>query len=408
MAALVGTLLLTACAQVPRQGYASGPSGTMAYALGGPEKAPAVVLQSGLGDGRTTWDRLWPLLTARHRAFALDRPGYGDSPSTTAPRDPCQVARETHAVLHEAKVPPPYLLVGHSLGGLYQFAFARLYPDETAGMRLLDPTHPAHWATLPNHFHLVVETPQPNLVAGMKWLLGTYTSRFNRRHRLFGHLFCGCYKSLIVDGSGSGYLKSVCDYVHLDPALAKLVAADAPLKGFAWSSWPEYLRAPSRRPARLRVDRLLGGWGIPKDSPAGRQRLEQALEARRGAAEGEEFKPIRRSWCLGGEVFRQELLAQMSRRLGAEHYGAERAETAEALTEQIIARGGGELKRRRWKETDLKMRPKGDAAKLALAARLRAETTLTVGWIAERLCMGTRGYLNHLLYRRRKTGRMAM
>ena len=42
---------------------------------------------------------------------------------------------------------------------------------------------------MPNHFHLVVETPQPNLVAGMKWLLGTYTSRFNRRHKLFDHLF---------------------------------------------------------------------------------------------------------------------------------------------------------------------------------------------------------------------------
>lgn len=51
-----------------------------------------------------------------------------------------------------------------------------------------------------NHFHLVVETPQGNLVAGMKWFLGTYTSRFNRRHQLFGHLFSGRYKSLIVDG----------------------------------------------------------------------------------------------------------------------------------------------------------------------------------------------------------------
>ena len=49
-----------------------------------------------------------------------------------------------------------------------------------------------------NHFHLVVETPQPNLVAGMKWLLGTYTSRFNRRHKDFGHLFSGRYKSLII------------------------------------------------------------------------------------------------------------------------------------------------------------------------------------------------------------------
>src|SRR5487761_2258172 len=157
------------------------------------------------------------------------------------------------------------------------------------------------YVLMPNHFHLVVETPQPNLVAGMKWLLGTYTSRFNRRHKLFGHLFSGRYKSLIVDGSVSGYLKSVCDYVHLNPARAKLVAPDAPLKVFAWSSWPAYLLAPAKRPAWLRADRVLGEWGIPKDSPAGRQRLEQALEARRGAEEGEEFKPIRRGWCLGEE-----------------------------------------------------------------------------------------------------------
>ena len=59
-----------------------------------------------------------------------------------------------------------------------------------------------------NHFHLVVETPQGNLVAGMKWFLGTYTSRFNRRHKLFGHLFSGRYKALIVDGSGSGYVNN--------------------------------------------------------------------------------------------------------------------------------------------------------------------------------------------------------
>lgn len=79
----------------------------------------------------------------------------------------------------------------------------------------------------------------------------------------------------------------------------------------------------------------------------------------------------------------------------------ERAETAEAVAEQIITE---ELKRRRWQEADLKTRPKEDVGKVALAARLRAETTLSVGWIAERLGMGTRGHLNHLLYRRRRTG----
>ena len=45
------------------------------------------------------------------------------------------------------------------------------------------------YCLMPNHFHFVLETPQPNLVVGMKWLLGTYTSRYNRRHKEFGHLF---------------------------------------------------------------------------------------------------------------------------------------------------------------------------------------------------------------------------
>src|SRR5947207_9853082 len=83
-----------------------------------------------------------------------------------------------------------------------------------------------------NHFHLVVETPKPNLVEGMKWFLGTYTSRFNRRHRLFGHLFSGRYKALVVDGSGSGYLKSVCDYVHLNPVRARLLSSKEKLSDY--------------------------------------------------------------------------------------------------------------------------------------------------------------------------------
>ena len=92
----------------------------------------------------------------------------------------------------------------------------------------------------------------------------------------------------------------------------------------------------------------------------------------------------------------------MSEQMGEEHYGEERAETATALAELIIAE---ELKRERWQEADLKTRPKGDPVKVALATRLRAETMMTVGWIAERLAMGTRGLLNHLLYRGRKLGK---
>lgn len=64
-----------------------------------------------------------------------------------------------------------------------------------------------------NHFHLVAETPQANLGAGLKWLLGTYTGRFNRRHKLFGRLFSGRYKSLIIDERGGEDLRSACDWL---------------------------------------------------------------------------------------------------------------------------------------------------------------------------------------------------
>ena len=258
------------------------------------------------------------------------------------------------------------------------------------------------YCLMANHFHLVVETPRGNLVAGMKWFLGTYTGRFNRRHKQFGHLFSGRYKALIVDGSGSGYLKTVCEYVHLNPARAKMLRPEEPLRRYRWSSWPEYLKGPRQRRGWLRVDRWLGELGIPKDSPAGRRELERVMEGRRQAEEGGRYTGIRRGWYLGERAFKQELLAQMKERMGQEHYGAERAEAAEAQAEAIIAE---ELGPRRWREKELRGSAKGDAVKVALAARLRKETVMTVGWIAERLHMGSPGYVNHLLYCRRKGDR---
>ena len=120
-----------------------------------------------------------------------------------------------------------------------------------------------------NHFHLVIETPQANLVAGMQWLLSTYTARFNRRHRRFGHLFSGRYKSLVIDGSGTGYLRTVCEYVHLNPVRAKLLTAEQPLRDYRWSSFGEYLKAPSRRPLWLRGDRVFGEMGFRRTAQPG-------------------------------------------------------------------------------------------------------------------------------------------
>lgn len=247
-----------------------------------------------------------------------------------------------------------------------------------------------------NHFHFVLETPQANLVAGMKWLLGTYTGRFNRRHKLVGHLFSGRYKSLVVDGSEPGYLKTVCDYVHLNPARAKLLGSEQALKDFPWGSWPAYLLPPSQRPGWLRVDPLLGEHGIPKDSPAGRRELELRVEAQRRAEDSNRYRSVRRGWCLGSEAFRAELLAKMADRRGPEHYGKARAEGDIAKAERILRE---ELTRRRWTVHELQERPKGDLEKVAIALRLRTETVMPVAWIASRLFLGSRNYANHLLWR---------
>jgi REP element-mobilizing transposase RayT len=238
-----------------------------------------------------------------------------------------------------------------------------------------------------NHFHLVVETPNANLVAGMRWLLSAYTLRFNPRHKRFGHVFSGRYKALVVEGSGNGYLRTVCDYVHLNPVRAGLVKAQERLLEYPWSSFGYYLAGAAHRPAWLRVDRLLGEHGIRKDDPAGRQEFERRMEARRAQEqEGDSGKALRRGWCLGSPEFKAKLLEAMAGKLGDHHSGELKRETAQAKAERII---GEELKKRHWTEGDLKQRAKSDPEKLALAARLRRETTLTMAQVAARLHLGS-------------------
>ena len=239
-----------------------------------------------------------------------------------------------------------------------------------------------------NHFHLVVETPGGNLVAGMRRLLSTYSNRFNHRHELCGHLFSGRYKALVVDGSGDGYLRTACDYTHLNPARAKLLPPESRLLEYPWSSFGGYLSEPRHRPEWLRVERLLGEHGIGRDTEAGRREFERRMEARRaGEGEADQWKGMRRGWSLGSEAFKRRLMERLHGQLGPNHAGGMRRQANQARADGIIA---AELERLRWKPAKLSRRPKCDPGKLALAARLRRETTLTIQEIADRLQMGSR------------------
>ncbi len=239
-----------------------------------------------------------------------------------------------------------------------------------------------------NHFHLVVETPEGNLVAGLRWLLSTYSNRFNHRHELCGHVFSGRYKALVVEANGSGYLRTVCDYTHLNPVRAKVLSARSRLLEYPWSSFGGYLTEPRHRAKWLRVDRLLGEHGIAQDTAEGRREFERRMERRR-AEEGDpqQWKGMRRGWCVGSPRFKQALLERLHGNLGPDHAGQIRQEANQARAEAIIA---AELRKLGWEEAGLSQGAKVDAGKLALAARLRRETTLTIQQIADRLHMGTR------------------
>ena len=147
-----------------------------------------------------------------------------------------------------------------------------------------------------NYFHLVVETPNANLVAGMRWLLSAYTLRFNPRHKRFGHVLSGRYKAVLVEGERDGISAHGLRLRASEPGAGQIVGAGTAVVG------------------------------VPME----------------------------------------------------------------------------ELRRIAWTEEDLDRRAKNDPVKLALAARVRRETTVTLRWLAVRLHLGSWKSFNANLYRWRR------
>lgn len=106
------------------------------------EGSPTVILESGLGDTYASWRKVQPEIAKFTRVCSYDRAGIGYSDSSSQPRTSKVIAGELQALLHAASVAPPYVLVGHSMGGYNVRLYASLYRDEVAGMVLVDASHP--------------------------------------------------------------------------------------------------------------------------------------------------------------------------------------------------------------------------------------------------------------------------
>jgi pimeloyl-ACP methyl ester carboxylesterase len=110
---------------------------------------PAVIFDSGLGDSYLSWRKVQPQIAEFTRTCSYDRAGIGYSSPSSAPRTSQAIADELNALLHAANVAPPYVLVGHSMGGYDVRVFAHSYRSEVAGLVLVDASHPDQEARFP-------------------------------------------------------------------------------------------------------------------------------------------------------------------------------------------------------------------------------------------------------------------
>jgi pimeloyl-ACP methyl ester carboxylesterase len=145
----VATLILLACGAASAQGTLPPPAlhtvdGRHVEILraGMPGRLGTLVFENGLRETIDTWRGVLEAVAPQARVFAYNRPGYGHSDDTPQARDGATIVEDLRKVLKESGMAPPYLLVGHSLGGLYMQQFARAHPGEVAGVVLVDAVYP--------------------------------------------------------------------------------------------------------------------------------------------------------------------------------------------------------------------------------------------------------------------------
>ena len=263
------------------------------------------------------------------------------------------------------------------------------------------------WVLMENHYHLMLETPEPNLVEGMKWLQNTYTRRFNTRHRQWGRLFGDRYKAVPVEGVGY-YYETLMDYIHLNPARAGLIRLEQEkgLLEYPWSSVAAgYARPPKMRPPWLDVKGGLGAFGFP-DTVAGRRGFVQRLHNRMVAENLEKAglpvldaevdrrsSRLDRGWYWGSQEFAERLLKLGQKILQRERHWTYRG------SEEVQAHGESEAQRlceeglrlAGLKEQELASLPGSDPRKVALAALVWSRTTVDMNWLSQRLKMRSAG-----------------
>ncbi len=239
------------------------------------------------------------------------------------------------------------------------------------------------------HFHLGLETPDPNLSLGMKWLQGTWSSRFNRFHREVGRPFQGRYQAIHVQPGHP--LAQVAHYIHLNPVRAKILPVER-VAEFRWSSLWHFPR--SDRPAFLEPSTILRESGNLADSTGGWQSYVGYLvlwNEEDPKRRDELYGPLNKGWCIGTPDFRAALRLRLAAEIteidNISLLGADQAalqKDREAYWEKCLQAAMKEL------ELDLEKLPKIKSAigRVRLASVIKSKTAVSNRWLSERLQMG--------------------
>jgi len=267
--------------------------------------------------------------------------------------------------------------------------------------------------------HLLLETPEANLSRGMGWLQNAYTRRINTRHRLWGHVFGGRYKSIMVEPGNCFW--ALMDYIHLNPVRAGMVKEGDGMDRYSWSSLSDYVSVPRARPEWLETETGFSVSGC-EDSARGRREYLEMIERRvdwknptkAGTAYSEgEGRPelavhsaLRRGWFFGSQKFREKLL-----KLGAGRFPMRASQKADGCHGQA-ARDHGEKRAKELLaaglqyfqvgQEELKGARKSDVRKCLLAEIIQAQTSVRLDWINGQLGMGTRSGCCRLIARVRE------
>jgi len=256
------------------------------------------------------------------------------------------------------------------------------------------------YALMRNHYHLAIETTQPNLSAGMHWLQSTFACRFNRFRKENGRLFQGPYKALLIEGAEA--LRRVVDYIHLNPVRARVVEP-AQVGQYAWSSLKVF-RAKTKRAAWLTAGEWLGARGEWADTPGDMAAYEKYLvklgndEAAQKAAG---LENLSRGWAIGTDSWKQAVARDYAQRMKLSGMGLEKHEVEQiraAHNENALAQA---LKEAGRTEAELRTKPRRQGWKIKMALEM-SEKGVPVEWLAKRLHLGKGTTARNVLYLARR------